>query len=630
MSIFSFLSCVFYCVLIFVVVCETIGVADPRSLSQIKKTDGEKDFIFNFLNMKVFDDDNQVEDRSGRNEKSMTQKVKEGNEWSDWLNWYQDQEEEEQNTGEGWAERQGGGGLGLTQQSVTAEFQEVLTGLPALLEAARLEIIHHTAANNMLGYTIAASFLVGAGLDTLAEILIQNKTHHEDGGDKDKERFYNRAEDEHERYFQAAEFEHEHQGHITNLKTNDPYFSEDHWEPYHNIDHKRGEPAHHINVHKMEPHHTGDPEHKIEGKHYEENALYDFYNTKNDDHYPSDDEDEKKTEEDKYHSARWVGRIGFYWFYAFGFGGPWYFPSTFSGGQAHLACSSTDFLALLAEHGLTLNIASFTSRPPGPRSVLLARLRRDFTTRLGCVVGKAGDYRGAAAVGAAWQQLLSLVELHEQLGPARSPGPSDLAALDEELQQLWTGLPDAVAAVHGEVVASRASTAAVTVFVGLLNVLGLIFHVVLQIASVKGGEAEAVGPGPVAEIPQQLGGGPVGGGDGEEDKHLKLGEALLIAAPFGWGYGYVMTYFLFLEPVNPGCGPLQLAAIQARYPGLGSVGDLLAGGATGLEVRYLVDSRRRELDLALHCLLTTQEGAKLANMLDMFDSLAHTRIDFST
>ena len=116
----------------------------------------------------------------------------------------------------------------------------------------------------------------------------------------------------------------------------------------------------------------------------------------------------------------------------------------------------------------------------------------------------------------------------------------------------------------------------------------------------------------------------------EEDKHLKLGEAILIAAPFGWGYGYMMTYFLFLEPVNPGCGPLQLAAVQARYPGLGSVSELLAGGATGLEVRYLVDSRRRELDLALHCLLTSQEGAKLANMLDMFDSLAHTRIDFST
>ena len=623
MSICSFLSCAFYCILIFVLVCETLGVADPPSLSQIKKTDGEQGFIFNFLNMKGFDDDDPAEDRSGRNENSMTQKVQEENGWSDWLSWYQ--EEEKQSTGDGWAERQGGGGLGLTQQSVTAEFQEVLTGLPALLEAARLEIIHDTAANNMLGYTIAASFLVGAGLDTLAEILIQNKTHHEDGGDRDKERFYNRAEDEHERYFQAAEFEQEHQGHFSNHMINDPYYSEDHGEPHYNIDHKMGEP-YHINDHKMELHQTEDPKHKIEGKHNNEDALYDFYNTKNEDHYPSDIEDESKTEQDKYHSAQWVGRIGFYWFYAFGFGGPWYFPSTFSGGHAHLTCSSTDLLALLAEHGLTLNIASFTSRPPGPRSVLLARLRRDFTTRLECVVGKAGDYRGAAAVAAAWQQLLSLVELHEQLGPARSPGPADLAALDGELQQLWAGLPDAVAAVHGEVVASRARTAAVTVFVGLLNVLGLIFHVVLQIASVKGNEAEAVGPGPVAEIPQQLG----GGGEEEEDKHLKLGEAILIAAPFGWGYGYMMTYFLFLEPVNPGCGPLQLAAVQARYPGLGSVSELLAGGATGLEVRYLVDSRRRELDLALHCLLTTKEGAKLANMLDMFDSLAHTRIDFST
>ena len=59
--------------------------------------------------------------------------------------------------------------------------------------------------------------------------------------------------------------------------------------------------------------------------------------------------------------------MGWLWFYAAGFAGPWMFPSTFSGGDPNLECSSLDFFAMLAESDLNLNINSIT------RSTLFSR-----------------------------------------------------------------------------------------------------------------------------------------------------------------------------------------------------------------------------------------------------------------
>ena len=423
-----------------------------------------------------------------------------------------------------------GGGRGLSQQSLAGEYEQLLAGIPALLEAARLEIIHHTASNNMLGYTRAAGFLMGASLDTLAQILFENKTYSESQG-----------------------------------------VNETHSER-----------------------HTGDP---ADDKHI--------------------------------HWARWFGLFGFNWFGAVSLSWSSFFPGTFRAagrGSPHLACSSADLLALLAEHGVTTDITSITDRPPGPRAVMLERLRRDFTVRLDCVVGRAGEFRGAARVATAWQHLLGLVELHQQLGVTQpGPGPAELAALDTELQQLWTDLPATVASVHSRVVTFRIRDNVLVVLRAVLSLLGTISHVVLQAASVKEGDAVEAGPAGETGLPQPQ---QQQGGAGEESKQVKLGEALLVAAPLFWGFGFGMPWLVFyLQPVYPECGVGVTTAVQARYLGLGSVRDLLAGGNTRLEVRYMLNSWRRELDLALHCLITSREGVELRSHLDMFDSLVKTRLN---
>ena len=423
-----------------------------------------------------------------------------------------------------------GGGRGLSQQSLAGEYEQLLAGIPALLEAARLEIIHHTASNNMLGYTRAAGFLMGASLDTLAQILFENKTYSESQG-----------------------------------------VNETHSER-----------------------HTGDP---ADDKHI--------------------------------HWARWFGLFGFNWFGAVSLSWSSFFPGTFRAagrGSPHLACSSADLLALLAEHGVTTDITSITDRPPGPRAVMLERLRRDFTVRLDCVVGRAGEFRSAARVATAWQHLLGLVELHQQLGVTQpGPGPADLTALDTELQQLWTDLPATVASVQSRLVTRRVRDNVLVVLKTILSLLGTISHMVLQAASVKEGDAVEAGPAGETGIPQPQ--PQQGGAEEEETKPVKLGEALLVTAPLFWGFGYAGFGLVFYMPVYSECGVGVATAVQARHTGLGSVRDLLAGGNTRLEVEYMLNSWRRELDLALHCLLTTKDGAELRSHLDMFGSLVKTRLN---
>merc|ERR1712138_189845 len=109
-----------------------------------------------------------------------------------------------------------------------------------------------------------------------------------------------------------------------------------------------------------------------------------------------------------------------------------------------------------------------------------------------------------------------------------------------------------------------------------------------------------------------------------------FGEVLFPLAPFGWGYGCSMSYFLFLEHMDPGCGPLERKEIYQKYIQLRSIGDLLSSGVSIHAVRYFLEDWRTEMLSGLHCLLNTEEGAKLSDTIDMFYRLALTRLKFPT
>ena len=134
-----------------------------------------------------------------------------------------------------------------------------------------------------------------------------------------------------------------------------------------------------------------------------------------------------------------AGLIWYLWWYAFGYGGPWYFPNIFSGGDPDLQCSSEEFFQLISDHGLTLNIQSLTAAAPGAAAVLRERLARDFNSRLGCIVHKRGDYKEAASVSQLFEMMLFLTDLHVQLdtGPLPRIGAADISTLDAELMNIW-------------------------------------------------------------------------------------------------------------------------------------------------------------------------------------------------
>ena len=56
---------------------------------------------------------------------------------------------------------------------------------------------------------------------------------------------------------------------------------------------------------------------------------------------------------------------------------------------------------------------------------------------------------------------------------------------------------------------------------------------------------------------------------------------------------------------------------------------LSRGEVSKIVLRYIVEEWRRELGVALHCLLKTEDGTTLLDTLDMFVRLANTRLDLS-
>merc|ERR1719186_2039699 len=268
-----------------------------------------------------------------------------------------------------------------------------------------------------------------------------------------------------------------------------------------------------------------------------------------------------------------VGLLGWLWFYAVGFAGPWLFPSTFSGGDPNLACSSVDYFAMLAESDLSLNIGTITSRPQGEMAVLTARLSRDFNSKLGCIVNKKGGYKQATQVSSKFEKMLGLINFYHLLS-SPLPDEADLLVVDQELGNLWVQIPVLVEEAHAAVTARRAYTAAVYVFVGFFNLLGAIFGLLLVSAPINFDNVPEVGaiPGVIVENAQDL------LANGRFSNKFLLGETSLILGMNGWGYGYYMTYFFFLEEADPGCGLVDLDDVYSRYQQLSSIEVLLSTG----------------------------------------------------
>ena len=137
----------------------------------------------------------------------------------------------------------------------------------------------------------------------------------------------------------------------------------------------------------------------------------------------------------------WPGLYMFFWWYSFGYAGPWLFPTIFSGGDPNLRCSSADFFQLLNDHDLTLNVQSFSELSTGASVILVQKVTRDFNSKLSCILTKRGDYKEAALVAQAFESMIFLSSLHSTLSnippPVSTATARDIALLDSELLNLW-------------------------------------------------------------------------------------------------------------------------------------------------------------------------------------------------
>jgi len=315
--------------------------------------------------------------------------------------------------------------------------------------------------------------------------------------------------------------------------------------------------------------------------------------------------------------------LGWLWFYAAGFAGPWLFPSTFSGGDPYLECDSRDYFPVLQESGFDLNLDSINSKSYSEVLIMAERFKVNFNKKLSCITNKRSGFKEANIVNAMFSKILNLIYVQQSLVGAPIT-PDDGRSLDNELRNIWTSIPSMVEEVHREVTARRAKTAAIYFFVGLLNLLGAISGILLSLAPIDMSQLPAIAdvPGVLVESIEEL------ALDGRLGNDFFLGEVVAsIGQGLGWGYGYYMTYFLFIEEADPGCGVIDMDDVYSRHQHLAAFEVLLSTQNNPIIIKYLVEEWKRDMDVSLHCLLSTEEGAMLADTLDMFVSLATARAD---
>ena len=294
--------------------------------------------------------------------------------------------------------------------------------------------------------------------------------------------------------------------------------------------------------------------------------------------------------------------------------------------------STSQYFALLADYQLTLSIQSFTEKSPAESLILVEKLRRDFNTRLKPVVSKSEQNREAFLVQQTFTEMLALVSYHSELSPGPPPTARDIQLLDEELEATWREIRELVEETHTEVSASRAEKAAINIFLALLNAAGMLGGIFFAIGTVQTTlereklEEKADPYDSLVDVANWL----------VMDDHpslyvKKAGGTALVLATLAWGYSYTFFYLLFLEHYEPGCGLMELDDVSARHLQLSSVRDALTGrGGSVIRLRWDLENWRRDMRLGLHCLLSTREGGRLADTIDIFYSLASARLDFTT
>jgi len=328
----------------------------------------------------------------------------------------------------------------------------------------------------------------------------------------------------------------------------------------------------------------------------------------------------------------WPGLYVLFWGYAFGYSGPWLFPTVFNGGDPNLKCSSADYFQLLNDHDLTLNIQSFTELSSGASVILVEKVSRDFNAKLSCIVNQRSNYKEAALAAQAFESMIFLTSLHGQLSdvPPLDQTTRDISLLDSELLNLWAEIVLITDQVYNEVASRKAHTAVVYVFIGFLNVIGTVGGLMMY-GSIAETALTPLQPQPVPDTAQVfqdvlqwiL-------SDGVDSHFIRsIGGTLFSLAPLSWGYGYWMTYFLFLESAEPGCGPLDRDDVYSKYIQLSSLRDLLDTGISIPAVKYFLEEWRREMSAGLYCLLSTDEGVILGDSINMFYNFALTRLDLT-
>ena len=183
---------------------------------------------------------------------------------------------------------------------------------------------------------------------------------------------------------------------------------------------------------------------------------------------------------------------------------------------------------------------------------------------------------------------------------------------------------------------------------GFVNLMGMVGGVILAVAAV---EASDLGHAEEGDLLGDLVRWLLGAG--VHSRHVKLlGAAALVLAPLLWGYSY-SSFLLFLETTDPGCGPADREAvysrsvwhthyawssscsssctkaiIRCRFSRLKSV-SLLLTEVDKVSVIYLLEEWRQEMSSSLHCLVSSKEGAKLADSIQMFHNIASVRIKYT-
>ena len=184
---------------------------------------------------------------------------------------------------------------------------------------------------------------------------------------------------------------------------------------------------------------------------------------------------------------------------------------------------------------------------------------------------------------------------------------------------------------HTEVSARRAETAAIYIFVALLNIAGMIGGIfyasgrVQNILDQENLEEKEDLYDKLVDVANWV------VMDDHPSLYVKqLGGTAWTMSFLGWGYSYTAPYLLFLEHYEPGCGSLELDDVSAKYFQLSSVKAALAGrGGSVVRLRWDLHNWSRDLRLGLHCLLVTREGARLEETIQLFLQLASARLDLT-